>query len=365
MPQRSRALPVAIRATAALLATSLLVAACASAATPPPSAAPTVAPTVAPTRTTDGTLPRPELSSITIAATIAEAGQFATQLGVRLGIYEKHGLQARVVIFNDDGGVLQAMLSGQTDIAQVGVAGVLSSQTTDNPARVVAVQKTRVVDGLFCGKDIRTAGDVKGKSIGVSSLGSTAHASALLALQALKLTDRDVTITSIGGQSQRIAALKSGTIGCAPAAMDQARDLNGLGFNTVVDLSVSNLQYPASSLAMPVRFIEKYPRTALVVTAALLEALHVELTDTQNTAALWAAFAQISQDKALTAVQALPNNLNPSLRWSKEGFVFTQQVMAIVNPSITTVDVTRAYDDSFLRTLDEIGFYRKIGAPTS
>ena len=103
----------------------------------------------------------------------------------------------------------------------------------------------------------------------------------------------------------------------------------------------------------------------LVGDDGLLEALHVELTDTQSTATLWAAFAQVTADKALTAVQALPGQLNPSLRWSKEGFLFTQQVMAIINPSISTVDVTKAYDDGLLRTLEEIGFYAKIGAPTS
>ncbi len=351
-----------------IVATSLLFAACSSAATPAPTAAPsapTASATAAPTKTSDGTLPKPEVSSVKIAATIAEVGQFGTQLAVRLGIYEKYGIQAQVVIFNDDGGVLQAMLAGQADLAQVGVAGVLSSQTTDNPAKVVAVQKTKVVDGLFCGRDIKTAADVKGKTIGVSSLGSTAHASALLALQALKLTDKDVTITSVGGQAPRIAALKAGSIQCAPAAMDQAKDLSGLGFNTVVDLSTSNLQYPASAMSMPARFIEKNPKATLAIVASLLEAVHVELTDPANTATLWAAFAQIAPDKALAAVQALPGQLNPSLRWTKDGFLFTQQVMAIVNPSITTVDVTRAYDDSFLKTLEEIGFYKKIGAPTS
>ena len=101
------------------------------------------------------------------------------------------------------------------------------------------------------------------------------------------------------------------------------------------------------------------------VVAALLESLHFMLTDTQSTAALWGAFAQIAPDKALSAVSALPSQLNPSLRWSKEGFLFTQQVMAIINPSISTVDVTKAYDDGLLRTLEEIGFYAKIGAPTS
>jgi ABC-type nitrate/sulfonate/bicarbonate transport system substrate-binding protein len=360
MSNRTRLLP-------GFLAASLILVACSSAATPAPTtpAVASRAPTSAPTKTTDGTLPKPELAKLKIAATIAEAGQFATMMAQRLGIYEKYGIHAQVIIFNDDGAVLQAMLSGQTDIAQVGVAGTISSQTTDTPAKTVAVQKTRVVDALYCSKDIKTAADVKGKTIGISSLGSTAHASGLLALQALKLTDKDVTFTTVGGESARVAALKGGSIACAPASFSQKDALTALGFNMVVDLSTSNLQYPATAVAMPTAFLQKNPNTALILVASILESLNLMLKDTQSAAVLYAAFAQIDVAKALPLVQALPATYNPSMKWTKEGFLFAQSVMAIVNPSITSVDVTKAYDMSLLQTLEDIGFYKKIGAPTT
>lgn len=357
MSTRSRLLP-------ALVAASVLLAACTSAATPAPTAAPTgAAPTAAPTKTTDGTLPKPELTSIKIAATIAEAGQFATMLAQRMGIYEKYGLQAQVVVFNDDGGVLQAMLSSQADMAQVGVAGIINTVLTDTPAKTIAVQKTKVVDGLFCGKDIKTAADVKGKTVGVSSLGSTAHGSALLALEALKLKDTDVTFQTVGGQSTRLAALKSGAIGCAPISIDQAKELNAIGINTVIDLSKSDLQYPASSMASPVAFMQKNPNTVLAVVASLLEALNYMIKNPTEASALYAAHAQIPADRALAQVTAVKDFNNPSLKWKKDGFLFTQKVMASVNPAILNVDVEKAYDMSVLQKLEEIGFYKKINSP--
>jgi hypothetical protein len=102
----------------------------------------------------------------------------------------------------------------------------------------------------------------------------------------------------------------------------------------------------------------------LVVIASVLEALNYMLTKPDEAAQQWASYAQIDAAKALTAVKTLPNSANPSLRWTEQGFVFTQKVMSIVSPGIMTVDVKQSYDDQFLKKLETIGFYKKIGAPT-
>ena len=60
-------------------------------------------------------------------------------------------------------------------------------------------------------------------------------------------------------------------------------------------------------------------------------------------------------------MKTLPTSANPTLRWTQQGFVFTPRVMAIVSPGIMTVDVTQAYDETFLERLEEIGFYKKLG----
>jgi ABC-type nitrate/sulfonate/bicarbonate transport system substrate-binding protein len=334
-------------------------AACTSAATPVPTTAPTPVPTA--TAVADGTLPKPELSSIKIGAQIGEVGQFASLLALRLGLYEKYGLKVDYTIFNDDGAVASAMLSGQVDMSTAGAALIINSRLTDSPSKDLAIMKTKVIDGLFCGSSIKTPADLRGKSIAVSSLGSTAHASALLAIEALKMSDKDVIFQPVGGQSVRLAALKAGSVACAPVSMDQAADMQALGFNILVDLSKSDLEYPASGISAKDSFIEKNPNTVLVVLASALEAMNYMLTKPEETAQQWASYAQIDGAKALTAVKTLPSSANPTLRWSDQGFVFTQKVMSIVSPGIMTVDVKQAYDDRFLKKLEEIGFYKKIG----
>jgi ABC-type nitrate/sulfonate/bicarbonate transport system substrate-binding protein len=356
---------VAMRAGPKLLALlmvgSLALGGCGAAATPVPTQGPTAAPTAAITPTTDGTLPKPELSSIRMGGQIGEIGQFASLLAQRLGLYEKYGLKVEFTVFNDDGAVASAMLSGQVDMSTAGAALIINSRLTDTPSKDLAIQKTKVIDGMFCGSAIKTAADLKGKAVAVSSLGSTAHASALLAIEALKLSDKDVIFQPVGGQSVRLAALKAGSVACAPISMDQAADMQQLGFNVLVDLSKSGLEYPSSGISARDTFLQQNPNTVLVVLAAVLEALNFMLTKPEETAQQWAAYAQIEQAKALTAVKTLPSSANPTLRWTHQGFVFTQKVMSIVSPGIMTVDVSQAYDDSFLKKLEAIGFYKKVG----
>jgi len=344
---------------AALVGASIVFAACTAAATPVPTVAPV--PSAAPSAVADGTLPKPELSRIKIGAQIGEIGQFASLLAQRIGIYDKYGLAVDYTIFNDDGAVASAMLSGQVDMSTAGAALVINSRLTDSPAKDLAIMKTKVIDGLFCGAAVKTAADLKGKSIAVSSLGSTAHASALLAVDALKMSDKDVIFQPVGGQAVRLAALKAGSVACAPVSMDQAPDMQALGFNVLVDLSKSGLEYPASGISARDSFLQKNPNTVLVVLASALEAMNYMLTKPEETAQQWAGYAQIDATKALTAVKTLPSSANPTLRWTNQGFVFTQKVMSIVSPGIMTVDVKQAYDDSFLKKLEQIGFYKKLG----
>ena len=98
----------------------------------------------------------------------------------------------------------------------VGSSSVINSRLTDTPAKIISMNSVLINDGLFCTKNIKTAADVKGKTVAVSTFGGTSHGSVLLSLKALGLTPSDVIITEVGGQSARIAALKGGSIGCAP-----------------------------------------------------------------------------------------------------------------------------------------------------
>jgi NitT/TauT family transport system substrate-binding protein len=282
-----------------------------------------------------------------------------------LGLYEKYGLKAAITIFNGDADAAAAVVSGSVDMGSVGASAAMNSQLTDRPAKVITIAKAKVIDGLFCGKDIKTAADLKGKSVAASTLGGTAHASILLALEALKLQPNDVVVQAVGGQSARIAALKGGSVACAPIGMEIKPDLDALGMNLLVDISQTGLEWPSAGIGATADFLAKNPNTALAVAAAQLEAQNYMWTEPDKAAEQWAQFAQIDKARALELINNVPDQLSRTLRWGDSAFPFVQRVLAIVSPGIMTVDAKAAQDRSFLQRLEELGFYQKLGIPLS
>ncbi len=51
---------------------------------------------------------------------------------------------------------------------------------------------------MYTQSAVKTAADLKGKSVAISSFGSQSHAGALLAVKSLGLATSDVTITQVG-----------------------------------------------------------------------------------------------------------------------------------------------------------------------
>ena len=71
---------------------------------------------------------------------------------------------------------------------------------------------------LVVHESIRSAQQLKGKSIGISRIGSSSDVAARVFLKELKLEpDKDVAILQVGGSTERAAAFRTGRIVAFPA----------------------------------------------------------------------------------------------------------------------------------------------------
>ena len=83
---------------------------------------------------------------------------------------------------------------------------------------------------------MKTAADLKGGAIGVSTFGSESDSTVTLALARLGLTRNDVTLKEYGGGMRRLDAIKSGEIKATPINEPIASLARGQGVNVLVDL---------------------------------------------------------------------------------------------------------------------------------
>ena len=314
-----------------------------------------------------GALPKPELSTIRIGvSTPNEPVQFAEKLAEVLGIYQKYGITSVTVTgFEGDGKALQALVAGQLDFMVGGASTAISSQTTDTPVTVIAMNSTKLTDGLWCASTVKTKEDVKGKSVAISTFGGTSHGSALLLLKGLGYTEKDATITPVGGQSARIAALKGGSVACAVVDMAEKDSMTQQGFNVLYDETKSDLQWGRSGLMATAEFLKKNPNTALVVVASAVEAQQKMWTDAAGSAKELAKFGQLKDDAALNAVTQFQSYGSRSMVFTEDALTLPKQVLATQNQAMANVDLKKAYDLTYLNTLKSNGFFTKVGVPSS
>lgn len=349
-----------IKVLATIIAASVVISACAGASTAP-------AATTTTTAAAAGQLPVPELTKIRIGLSApSEPVQFAEKLAEVAGIYKKYGItDVTITGFEGDGKALQALVAGQLDLFVGGASTAINSVVTDTPMKLVSMNSVILDDVLVCQKDIKTAADVKGKSLAISTFGGTSHGSALMMLKGLGLTPKDATITQVGGEGTRIAALKGGSVACGLVGSDNAKVLTANGsLNAVFDLTTSPLQWGRSGLMARTEFIAKNPNTVLVVVASVLEAQNLMWTDTANSAAKYADFSQKKPADATLLVEGFKAYGSRSMQFTEEALQAPRDVLATVNPAVANVDISKTYDLSFLKKLETIGFYKKIGAPT-
>src|SRR6202521_408167 len=152
------------------------------------------------------------------------------------GFFREQGLKVDIVNMNGGSRGAQELQAGRIDIMHVGLSSVVRVDRGGGDLRLVASLSNVIRLTLFAGPGVRTAADLRGGIIGVSTFGSESDTTVTLALRRLGLARDDVTLKEYGGGPQRLAALKSGEIR-ATAVNEPIRSLaREAGFNPMVDL---------------------------------------------------------------------------------------------------------------------------------
>jgi len=152
------------------------------------------------------------------------------------GLYEANGLKVEIANMRGGSRGAAALAAGQLDAMHVGLSSVVRLNQKGADLRVVAALANVIRFTFFSAPGVKTAADLKGGIVGVSSFGSESDATVTLALQRLGLTRSDVTLKEYGGGTRRLAALKSGEIKATAVNEPVASMAREQGLNVLVDL---------------------------------------------------------------------------------------------------------------------------------
>lgn len=311
-------------------------------------------------------LPAPELTQVRLGVSgEPSANTLHTVVARYLDLDAKYGFEVEWSEFEGAAQGIQALLAEQIDVSDNAGGPAIASLATDSPLQIVYVTRDNVTDNLYAQTDITDAESLRGGSVAISSFGSQSHAGALLALDALGLTTDDVTITQVGNDSARLAALQAGSVTASINDATQADELEELGLNILVQLSedVDSGGVVRTSLTVSREFAEQNPNTVLNLVAMYLEAGVIWRTDPELAAEALSELAEIPLEDAQAEVDFILGEPWRPLdgKCSPEVMEFTRQTLVPENAAMAEVDPSEACTNEFVEQLIDLGFLSEIG----
>jgi len=208
--------------------------------------------------------------------------------------------------------------AGRIDLMHVGLSSVVKVNRSGGNLRVIGSLSNVIRFTFFSGPGVKTAADLKGGVVGVSSFGSESDSTVTLALQKLGLTRDDVTIKEYGGSTKRLAAVRSSEIKATALNEPAASLAREQGVNVLVDLVPDQIPWLFSGVVVRKDDIGARRDVLKRFLRASIEGNYIALADAKRAKAVLAKELKITSSKVLDITyndfkQQSPPNLEPSV----------------------------------------------------
>ena len=229
------------------------------------------------------------------------------------GFYAEAGLRPEIINMSGGSRGAAALAAGEINAMHVGLSSVIRLNRSGGDLRVVASLANVIRFTFFSAPNVRTAADLKGGIVGISSFGSETDSTVTLALQRLGLTRNDVTIKEYGGGSRRIAALKAGEIKATAVNEPVTSLAREQGLHVLFDLVPERIPWLFTAIVIRQRTIAEQRDMLTRFIKATAEGNLVALTDATRAKAVLAKRANISNPKILDISYEDFRQLSPPL----------------------------------------------------
>ncbi|MGH7767634.1 MAG: ABC transporter substrate-binding protein, partial [Candidatus Binatia bacterium] len=187
----------------------------------------------------------------------------ALWIGVEQGFFRKNGVNVEVINIRSGPQTIAALSSGDIQIAYTIPGSVLSAAAGGMDLAFFAGIVNRADGDFIATPGLRNPEELRGKKVGVQSIGGGVWSMTMLALEHLGLepTRDKILLMVLGDQSVLTQALATGGIDATYLSYTYSASLKDKGFNVLVDMGKTPIVYQGLALATRRAYLRQNPQT--------------------------------------------------------------------------------------------------------
>lgn len=274
------------------------------------------------------------------------------------GLFKKNGLDVDLVYIQGSPILTTAMVSGQVPLSFLGGAALVASAVGGADTVYLACAINTLYWRVFSTPDVKTVADLKGKKIGVTTIGSQEDSVVRFILRDRGLIpDRDFAMVAVGGAPTRLAALSKGVISASTFIPPQDIAAERLGLHELIDMSKLGLYNPGSCFASTKTYIKSHRETVMRVMKTFVEGLRYYKDNREFVLKVTADFAQNRDPNVLNPTYDVVTRFQDRVPYvNMKGVEFMLKTLEARDPRAKTFDPNAVVDSSFIQELEKTGF---------
>ena len=194
------------------------------------------------------------------------------------GFYAANGLKVEIVNMGGGSRGAKELQAGTIDLMRVGMSSVVQANRAGGDLRLIASMSNVIRFVIVTAPGVKTAADLKGGVIGVSSFGSESDSTVTLALERFDMTRADVTVKEYGGGSKRLAAVRAGEIKATAINEPTTSQAREQGVNILIDLAAEKIPWLFSGVVVRRGDLKERRDLVLRFLRAVIEGNYLALT---------------------------------------------------------------------------------------
>jgi NitT/TauT family transport system substrate-binding protein len=284
-------------------------------------------------------------NKMTVSYSQVVADQLPIWIALDSGLFKKQGLDVTLRSLSGSDG-FPALISGQTQMASIGASEMVSGAAPGAKVSYLATLTPVFPYQLFA--KVKSASDLKGKRIGITTTSGSLYVATLTALKQLGLTPHDVHLVPLGSVTNTNNALIAGTIDAAVSHPPASTQIEAAGYHSILDLAKQKIPTSNVGLAATNDYVSSHTGQIKKFMAAVKQAIKREKSDEKYSVSELSKHLKVKDSKALHetyayyAREVLPDQPTPTvaqLQTSKDTLKKT--------PGVSGLNLSNIVDDRF------------------
>jgi NitT/TauT family transport system substrate-binding protein len=292
------------------------------------------------------------------AVTGAQSGMFMAQ---QEGLFKKNGLDVELVHIPSSSRGIQTILAGEIAFSFMDGANEVQADLKGANIALVAGATNRQVFSLMARPEIQKIGDLRGKKIGITRIGSSTHTSALFALSTAGLKPSDYQILPLMEVPNILTALMAGQIDAGVVSPPTNSRARKAGLNELMNLAKEGPEYVSVGVGTSRSYINANEDIVRRVVRSYAEGVY--LFKTNKAAALKMIQNQLKV-KEVDIQEDTYNQFRQYLEYppyvSRKGMEAILAELGDKDPAAKVAKADDFIDMRFVTELEKEGFFRKF-----